>query len=250
MARKKKYDVNFSHRPVGNSFNLKTAKIEGELYYSSKDFLKYLLELESSSYRLNNETFVLNQLTKDFNVTSSSFWDDESNYSFLKPVIEKIDKHFNNWLRAQVIRAILESKLEDSEKCDLINNMKNIPAQVHHNQLLDKNTSTQVKLRLFKFQIDEDVLEQMSLNEEDKEVLSTALTHLDVDKISNPKIIELYMKDEKLRFDKRIKLIEKSSNVKALEDLIFNSDNFDIVKAARKRIKELPKSVKYLEKVA
>jgi hypothetical protein len=57
------------------------------------------------------------------------------------------------------------------------------------------------------------------------------------------------MMESRLANSKRIALIKKSSNVKALEELVYEDSDFEIVKAARQRLKELPKSVKYLNKL-
>jgi len=151
MPRKKKYDVDFGSISIGDSKRLRSVEIEGETYLSSKDFLEYLLHLERSHHHLKNDVFVLNRLTRDFPLKSSSFWENEENAEFFEVIIEKINEHFGDWDRKDIVAAILESTVDDELKCKLIRTMKSIPHSLHDEQLLCKKTSTEVKLALFKF---------------------------------------------------------------------------------------------------
>jgi len=88
------------------------------------------------------------------------------------------------------------------------------------------------------------------LNDEDERVISKALSQIKIDQVTNPKVRELLLLEEGLRSDKRIELINESNNAKVLEHLVFSSNDFDIVKAARERLMAIPKSIKFVNKVA
>ena len=243
MARKKKYNVTFSK---DCETQLRSADIEGETFISTKDFLKYLLKLESNNYSLNNKGFVLNRLTKEFNLNSVEFWNDSENKPFFKLILSKLNNSFSEWYISSVITTILKSNVEDDLKCELLNTIKSIPSKIHKEQLLDKNVSPQVKLSLFNFNTDTELLTTIALTEENKRVLSKALHKIDIKEVNDPKIKELLIKEENLSSSDRIQLIESCNNPKLLQELLLEEENFEVVKAVRKRIKNMPQSIDFI----
>lgn len=240
MAKKKtKYDVIFRNDMYSG---LETAIIEGKKYYSAESFLRKLLDLEDRNYQLIIETFVLNCMVNELNLTDQSFWDNDENKSFFAIVIKNINQYFTGYTKTQIICSILKSKITDKEKNDLLSEMKkSFPTEAFDQLVKNPNVDSWIRRRLLgNWQTDQDQLIEIVLSEEDKSVLTSALKQINVEEVNSPRVIELLILEEELTNAKRISLIEKCNNLEILNQLLMTSENMEIIRATRTRINTMP----------
>jgi hypothetical protein len=230
---------------LGDGKSLRKTVVEGETYYNSKDFLLYLLHLERTEHNLNNKNFVLNRLPEDLKITDTSFWNNPEYEMVHEVVLPKITE-YSGYYRTQVLLSFLRSKISDQKKIKVLDRLKDIPSQVKNVLLREKEISPEVKTSLLRFETSNDMLEDIILTEEEESLLHKALHDLDLDKVTSAKVRDLFMLEQGLDKNKRKKLIGESCNVEALKKIVFEDNDFEIVKSARERLKTMPQSVNYI----
>lgn len=228
--------------------SIKTATIEGEVYYSVVDFLKYLLLLDKSELQMTRG-YIANELY-NMNITSNKFWDNADNAQFFEVVLKHIN-NYGDWVKGDILNAFFSSAIVTEEiKLQYLNTAENIPTKTYN--FVSKQTSIPPKVRatlISRFKADEEVLLDLILAEEEKEVLSAALTQVDITKLTSQNLISIYIQEARLNDRKRIDLIKKATNIEVLKHIIFTDNNFEVVKAARQRLKEIPNSIKLISEL-
>lgn len=216
---------------------------DGETYVKLEDIiLDYATQYSRNQYY--NENFILKTLSSFTDTTETDFWENKEYESIQNFFISKA-KEYQSYHVAYSLIALLESKREDEYKIKSIKRLDTMPG-ILFNYILDNDVHEDIKVYVMdKYKVPSDIAINIVLGGESKRLASLAIRHLDIDDVDCPDLLAT-VACSNINRDKRVKAIEKICNTDVLKKIVFESDDFEIIKKARTRIKELPNALRFI----
>ncbi|MDB4330484.1 hypothetical protein N9948_02050 [bacterium] len=243
-STRKSSEVIENFNPFSNGFQTITYK--AEVYAKVSDLLLDFAELYGSN-RCYNEHFVFNNLGEVFDASESDFWNDESLKDLHKIITEKSASLSNSWFIAESFIAMLKSNKCEDFKFRSIRGLKTMPTALYNHILKDKKVSEDIKAEVLqKYDTKKDVAIDVILKGDSKRLSSIAVRSLNVGTIDCPDLLSVIAISSNCDRQQREDAIAKITNTDFLQKIVFESNDFDMIKKARTRIKELPNSLKFI----
>lgn len=241
---KKSFEVTWQGNCSKFSNPVKALEYEDDYYVRLEDIMLDYAN-QWSNNRSYNEFFMLRTLTHFADPTDKDFWENEKYEKFQDFYLRKCKDEYNGYHISMSMMALFESNKTDDYKLKAIKQINTMPGTLFRH-ILDNDVHEDIKAyTIDNYKIPSDIATNIVLGGESKRLVSLAVRHLDIDDVDCPDLLAI-IACSNINRDKRVKAIEKICNTDVLKKIVFESDDFEIIKKARTRIKELPNALRFI----